>query len=73
MDRETLMEAISKGPVTVVMNTGDRFEIPSRDFAIVDEIAAHVLMRDADGKYRAKILSLVTMSIIENHTSSENS
>ncbi len=65
MDRETLMQAIIAGPIRVTMNTGQEFEIPSRDHAIVDSTAAHVLTKDKDGKYRARILALVCMVSIE--------
>ncbi len=72
MDRETLNDAIQGGPIRVTMNTGQSFEIPSRDHAIVDSIAAHVLTKDADGKYRARILALVCMVSIEKLEPSAN-
>jgi len=65
MDRESLMEVIRKGPVRITMNSGDTFEVPGIEFAIVDETAAYVLRRAADGKLRAAILPLVTMSVVE--------
>ena len=72
MDRETLNDAIQGGPIRVTMNTGQSFEIPSRDHAIVDSIAAHVLTKDADGKYRARILAIVCMVSIEKLEPSAN-
>lgn len=72
MDRETLNDAIQGGPIRVTNNTGQSFEIPSRDHAIVDSIAAHVLTKDADGKYRARILALVCMVSIEKLEPSAN-
>jgi hypothetical protein len=69
MDRETLLDAIKQGPVRVHMNDGRSFEIPSMEFAIVDSIAAHVLIKEPDGKYRARILSLVCMTEIEKLSS----
>jgi hypothetical protein len=65
MDRETLTDAIKEGPVRVAMNDGSVYEIPSHEFAIVDQTAAHILTKADDGKYRAKILALVCMVSIE--------
>ncbi len=47
------------------MKTGQTYEIPSREHAIIDSIAAHVLTKDADGKFRTRILALVCMVSIE--------
>ncbi len=66
MDRETLVDAIKSGPVRVTMNDGAKFIIRGPEFAIVDEIAAHVLIEREDGKMKARILSLVTMTEIEH-------
>lgn len=66
MDRDTLVAAIKAGAIRVHMNDGRSFEILSPEFAIVDSIAAHVLTRDDDGKYRARILALVRMVEIEH-------
>jgi uncharacterized membrane-anchored protein len=65
MDRETLTQAIAEGPIEVTMNDGSKFVIPSSEYAIVDQTAAHVLTKAADGKYRARILSLVCMLGVE--------
>jgi hypothetical protein len=65
MNRQTLVDAIKAGPVRVFMNDGTSCEIPTIEMAIVDEIAAFVLTRDLDGKYRARILALVCMTTIE--------
>ena len=47
------------------MNDGSKFTIASPELAVVDDIAAHVLSRDDDGKLRAQILALVCMTRIE--------
>jgi len=65
MDRETLTDAINEGPVQVTMNNGSTFVIPSPEFVIVDQTAAHVLTKVDGGKYRARILALVCMVSIE--------
>ncbi len=65
MDRETLLNAIKEGPVVVKMNDGSRYEIPSIEFATVGDIAAYVLVRDGDGKLRARSLALVCMCSVE--------
>lgn len=65
MDRVTLTDAIKAGPVQVFMSDGSRFVIQSPEFAIVDDIAAHVLTTEADGKMRARILALVCMTRVE--------
>lgn len=59
MDRVTLIDAIKAGSVQVFMSDGSRFVIQSPEFAIVDDIAAHVLAMEADGKNEARILALV--------------
>lgn len=43
------------------MNDGRTFDVPSIEFVTADDIAAHVVTKSDDGKYRARILSLVTM------------
>ncbi|QDU91064.1 hypothetical protein Pla175_44810 [Pirellulimonas nuda] len=65
MDRETLNQAIAEGPIVIGMNDGKQFTVASREMIIVDDIAAYVLCREADGKLRAKILALVCMCSIE--------
>jgi hypothetical protein len=65
MERTTLLEALKRGPVKVYMNDGSAFVIPSLEFAVVSDIAAHVLFRDTDGKFRTHILGLVCMGRIE--------
>ncbi len=61
----TLTDAIKAGTVQVFMSDGSRFVIQSPEFAIVDEIAAHVLTTEADGKMRARILALAFMTRVE--------
>ena len=65
MDRTTLVNAIKNGPVRVTMNDGSQYEIPNVEFCVVSDIAAFVLVRNADGKLGAKILALVCMLSIE--------
>jgi len=73
MDRETLMRAIKTGPVMVTMNDGSQHIIRSSEFAIVDDIAAHVLPESpTDGKLRSEILSLVCMVRIQHLSEQAN-
>lgn len=65
MDREELMKVIRQGPVRITMNNNQTFHVPDREFAIVDDIAAHVLYRETNGKMRTVILPLVTMAVVE--------
>jgi hypothetical protein len=65
VDRETLLAAIREGPIVVHMNDGSRYEIASAEFATVSDIAAAVLVKDADGKLRHRLLSLVCMFSVE--------
>ncbi len=65
MDREELMTLIRKGPVRILMNDGESYEVPSVEFATVSDIAASVLYLAEDGKMRMMHLPLVTMSGVE--------
>jgi len=66
MDRKELMAAIRKGPILIRMNDGSEYVVENMEMAMVSDIAAHVLYRDEeDGKYRAAILPLVTMSLVQ--------
>ena len=67
MDRETLLDAIKEGSVRIHMNDGRNFDIPSAEFALVDSTAAHVLIKNSHGRFRARILSLVCMTQIEKN------
>ncbi len=63
MDREELMDLIRKGPVVIRMNDGAEYTVDGVEQALVTDISAHVLHRsESDGKFRAAILPLVTMS-----------
>jgi len=64
VDRETLLNAVRGGPVAVSMDDGQRIVIPSTEFCLVDDIAAHVLYRDDAGAWKTKIASLVYMTAI---------
>jgi len=68
MDRETLVKAIKAGPVMITMNDGSEYVIRSSEFAIVDDIAAHVLPErpDVGGRLRSEILALVCMVSIRH-------
>ncbi len=65
MDREELNMMIREGPVRITMNSGQVFEIPSPEFAIVSDISAYVLLRSEGGKLIAARLPLVTISAVE--------
>jgi hypothetical protein len=65
MDREELTTILHDTPVVIRMNDGREYEVPSREFVTVSDIAASVLYRHADGKLRHVYLPLVTMSGVE--------
>ena len=65
MDRETIINAAKIGPFRITMNDGRVFDVPSIEFITADDIAAHVVTRSVDGKYRTIYLSLVTIACIE--------
>lgn len=71
MDRETLMTAIRKGPVEIAMNDGKKIIVPNLEFCVVDDIAAHVLYRADDGKWRTQIASLVCITTVSQLSTSE--
>ncbi len=66
MDRETLINAIDKGPVRVYMNDGSSYEIPDHISVLVDSLIAYVLHPREDCKLGAVWLSWVCMSRVEN-------
>ena len=68
MDRDRLLGEIRTGPVRVHMNDGTSFLIPSREVALVDQIAASVLYKADAGIWRTHVLSLVCMTRIERMT-----
>jgi len=47
------------------MNSGDTVDIMNRELVMVSSMAAVVLVRCEDGKYRNKVYPLVTMSKVE--------
>ncbi len=61
MDREVLTNLIQQGPVRIKMNNGGVFDVTDPDLALVSDIAADVLVRCADGKWRNTYLALVTI------------
>lgn len=65
MDREELEDAIKSGLVEVTMNDGSKHRIESAEFALVTDLTLHVLVKGDDGKRRARILPLVTVSQVE--------
>jgi hypothetical protein len=65
MDKEELDRWIRLGPIRITMNSGDTVEIRNREFVTVSSIAAVVLVKCDDGKYRHQIYPLVTMSRID--------
>ena len=64
MDRETLNAILKKGPAIIRMNDGAEFRVPTSDHALVDDIAAAVLYKAEDGKWRTVHLPLVTMAAV---------
>ncbi len=65
MDREELMTLIRKGPVRILMNDGESYDVPNVEFTVVSDISASALYVGADGKMRMTHLPLVTMSGVE--------
>jgi hypothetical protein len=65
VDREELTALIKKGPIRIRMNDGRSYEVSGPEFATVSDIAAAVLYRGEDGKYRHMHLPLGTMSGVE--------
>lgn len=65
MDRDELNQLIQQGPVRILMNDGNSYDIPNAECALVSDIAAYTLYRAEDGKMRTMILPLVTMSGVE--------
>jgi hypothetical protein len=65
MDREELNDWIRQGPIRITMNSGDTVDILHREMVTVSSMAASVLVKDADGKYRHHLYPLVTMSKVE--------
>lgn len=66
MDREDLNEMIRQGPIRITMNSGDTVDILNREMVLVSSMAAIVLVKGADGKYRTHHYPLVTMSKVEH-------
>ena len=66
MDRETVINAAKVGPIRISMNDGRIYDVPSIEFITADDIAAHVVTKSVDGKFRTIYLSLVTMVSIES-------
>lgn len=65
MDREELNEWIRQGPIRITMNSGDTVDILNREMVTVSSMAAVVLVKFPDGKFRHQIFPLVTMSKVE--------
>jgi hypothetical protein len=65
MDREELNDMIRQGPIRITMNSGDTVDILNREMVTVSSMAAVVLVKCEDGRYRHKIYPLVTMSKVE--------
>lgn len=66
MDREELMDLLRSGPTLIRMNDGREYLVENLEWVTVSTMAAHVLRRGEDGKLRAVILPLVTMTSAEN-------
>ena len=65
MDREELNEWIRQGPIRITMNSGDTVDIINREMVAVSSMAAVVLVKCPDSKYRHQVFPLVTMSKVE--------
>jgi hypothetical protein len=65
VDREELNDMIRQGPIRITMNSGDTVDILHREMALVGSMAAAVLVKGDDGKYRHHLYPLVTMSKVE--------
>ncbi len=65
MDRSTVSELLNLTPVTIAMNDGQKITVDNQEMIWVDDIAAHVIYRAADGKLRTRVLALVCMCSIE--------
>ena len=65
MDRDELLEAIRKGPILLTMNDGSSHKVDSIDDILVGDLTAYILVRGDDQKLRAKHLSLVCMTSVE--------
>jgi len=65
MDREELNDWIRQGPIRITMNSGDTVDILQREMVTVGSMAAAVLVKGEDGKYRHHLYPLVTMSKVE--------
>lgn len=65
MDREELNEWIRSGPIRITMNSGDTVDITNPELVTVSSMAAVVLVKCEDAKYRHHIYPLVAMSKIE--------
>ncbi|WP_254512386.1 hypothetical protein [Anatilimnocola floriformis] len=65
MDRGELNDLIRQGPIRITMNSGDTVDILHREMVTVSSMAAAILVKGADGKYRHHLYPLVTMSKVE--------
>ncbi len=65
MDREELNDWIRRGPIRITMNCGGTVDILNREMVTVSSMAAAVLVKCEDGKYRHHLFPLVTMSKVE--------
>lgn len=65
MDREELNQWIRQGPIRITMNSGDTVDILNHEMVTVSSMAAVVLVKCPDGKFRHQIFPLVTISKVE--------
>jgi len=65
VEREELTQLIKNGPVRILLNDSNSYEVPSSEFALVSDFAGHTLDRAPIEKMRTMILPLVTMSGVE--------
>lgn len=62
MDPDELKALVAAGPLTIRMNDGRAFSVPSNDYILIGEMSAVVLHKSDDGKWRNITLPLVTMT-----------
>ncbi|MEM9589370.1 MAG: hypothetical protein AAGA03_18965 [Planctomycetota bacterium] len=62
MDPEELKALVEAGPVTIRMNDGRSYKVPSREYVLIGQMSAVVLHKGDDGKWRNITLPLVTMT-----------
>jgi hypothetical protein len=63
MEPDEVRTWLRRSPIRIRMNSGDTYDVPSQEFAIVGDYSMSVLVRD-NGRLLNKILALVNISEI---------